>query len=568
MGLNISALEKANKNLIIKILKDKMRETVRADNVSLVDLFFNEDVEVKVLDIEWLLPFHASKFELNSPTDRITFFANFKITPKDKSYSFDSYIEKNILSKDTGKSKKLNVRKGESFYAIISGAINFSKLSNNNIQVSPAVGSIQMFQELITKNKKVAQSEFNYLNRKIQKVKRFDSKQDKDEYLTDKIETLNMLDEEGLLDQEAFMERFEAFLSLHDMEEERVWGEYNLVSRRTNQPELMNKAMAIRLNKKQVVNLVKMLSEDYEQTLKSEPRTRKFFTRHGMIPIEFTTTDRGHADPTTRKINLPKLGDWRTGYDGNYSAEVVFHEFAHIIDFNRQSMERNLGRKTARAEVHDMDFTRILDNMLLNYSDYINSKYDFEEHKSLILNNRKDITRFVRNKKDIIYKEALKEKEIRANKKSREDENREMMGIDVNSSPLTIILPDESKKILIDLIRFVIKKGISSSEIMNKQKNHLRIIKKALTTEDVRLSKDEMKTLLTAVKMFRKDHDRSLGFQDRLKHSTAIMDFVKNLEKLIDGSYAKQPKEDVVIEHYDDTAIIPDEQERLKIVGY
>jgi hypothetical protein len=247
-------------------------------------------------------------------------------------------------------------------YAFVKGTIDFSELSEQKVVVSESDNSIHIPVIEISDDKSKVEKTWKLNKNEINNVLSEQKIKDERDYISEKIDALNQLAELDMLDDEGFMIRLEYILKLSHHETSRVWGEYNQVSRICKQPVLMNKAMAIPLSKIQVVGLVKKLSIEYAKQLQSIISIRQHLSRTGgIVPVVFGVTMRGHADPNNFHINLPKLGDWRMGYSGKYSAELVFHEFAHVVDFGRNSR----GSSGARSDVHRHDFVHILDNILL-----------------------------------------------------------------------------------------------------------------------------------------------------------------------------------------------------------
>ena len=89
----------------------------------------------------------------------------------------------------------------------------------------------------------------------------------------------------------------------------------------------MNKAMSIPLTKNEVALLIDDLKKKFAKNLKANKTEN--------VNLVFSTTIRGHANNVSKEIVLPKLGDWRFGYTDQYSAELVFHEFSHLLDYGR-----------------------------------------------------------------------------------------------------------------------------------------------------------------------------------------------------------------------------------------
>ena len=179
----------------------------------------------------------------------------------------------------------------------------------------------------------------------------------------------------GNIDESLYLKKIELLCILSKRDVEKVWGEYNIVQQITSQPVLMNKAMSIPLTKNEVAILLDDLKKKYFIKLKANNTEN--------VNLIFSTTIRGHAKEVSKEIVLPKLGDWRFGYKNLYSAELIFHEFAHLLDYGRIKVQ-----KYGKTDIHKHDFVRILDNMLLEYKSWIESN----KHKVNLL--MKNGTRF------------------------------------------------------------------------------------------------------------------------------------------------------------------------------
>jgi hypothetical protein len=178
------------------------------------------------------------------------------------------------------------------------------------------------------------------------------------------------------IDDELFLEKVILLQKVAKIEKpKKVVYEYGSVSSITDQPVLMNMCFTIFLTKKQVVGLVNDLSTRYKNIIENiitENVSNQFRLNNYKVPVVFGNKERGHADSTKFEILLPKLGDWRTGYRDLYTAELVFHEFSHVLDFGRKMTKYG----TATFDVHRHDFVDIFDSVLLDYKDWILDKYN------------------------------------------------------------------------------------------------------------------------------------------------------------------------------------------------
>ena len=149
----------------------------------------------------------------------------------------------------------------------------------------------------------------------------------------------------GNIDESLYLKKIELLCILSKRDVEKVWGEYNIVQQITSQPVLMNKAMSIPLTKNEVAILLDDLKKKYFIKLKANNTEN--------VNLIFSTTIRGHAKEVSKEIVLPKLGDWRFGYKDVYSAELVFHEFSHLLDYGRAVVQ-----KYGKTDIHKHDFVR------------------------------------------------------------------------------------------------------------------------------------------------------------------------------------------------------------------
>jgi hypothetical protein len=192
----------------------------------------------------------------------------------------------------------------------------------------------------------------------------------------------------GLIDESLYLKKIEMLCLLSGNDVDRVWGEYSLVQQITKQPVLMNKAMSIPLTKNEVSLLINDLTLKYKMELKANKIEK--------VNLVFSTSIRGHAKEVSKEIVLPRLGDWRFGYKNVYSAELVFHEFAHLLDYGRIKVQ-----KYGKTDIHKHDFVRILDKMLESYSKFIEGKYIPSRQREQILNNSELLVNFHANREEI-----------------------------------------------------------------------------------------------------------------------------------------------------------------------
>ena len=210
--------------------------------------------------------------------------------------------------------------------------------------------------------------------------------------------------EKNGIDEQLYIRKIELLCILADIDVQKVWAEYSIVQQITKQAVLMNKAMSIPLTKNEVSSLIDDLNKKYQVKLKAE--------KIQNVNLVFSTTIRGHAKEVSKEIVLPKLGDWRFGYKNLYSAELIFHEFAHLLDYGRIK-----NQKYGKNDIHKHDFVRILDGILLDYSSWIDSRYIPIRQREQILNNSKLIVDFHVNRQEIEEQDKNRElKEIEEKK--------------------------------------------------------------------------------------------------------------------------------------------------------
>lgn len=398
-----------------------------------------------------------------------------------------------------------------------------------------------------------------------------DVRKNRDYYIS-KIEAINEMEALGLSTDEDFLEKMTIMQQLAGHKPMRVHGEYEKVSRTTKYPVLMNMAMAIPLTKEGVVELVESLSKVYSkqlESLRSFNMATKLKMAGGIVPVRFSLTMRSHADPNRFEMNLAKVGDWRMGRDGTFSAELVFHEFAHIVDFGRNSHAQVRKHSATLSEVHREDFVYILDNMLLKYKDWIIERYDATEHFNQIMNLLPKLSDFRLNQKQIISKIAQEEKKERDALAKEQKEKYDEIGLSENAFPLYLIM-EENMNVKTDFINWALNTFIDNA-IVNDDKAKANALKKKLASEtNVVLNKDEIVLLDTAIKQgSRMAFIRTLDIGSQLSAPPIVKQLEKDVESLSKGELEshKVPKSKLLIDEYDEEFIIGDEDEIAKILS-
>jgi len=337
----------------------------------------------------------------------------------------------------------------------------------------------------------------------------------------------------------------------------RVAYEYGSVADITNQPVLMNKALSIFLTKEQVLGLVQDLSQRYKNlilSIRANNVHNLFKENNYVVPLVFGKTERGHADSLNFKIVLPKLGDWRTGYRDLYTAELVFHEFSHILDSGRK--KRIAGKGT--FDVHRHDFVDIFEKVLLDYKDFINEKYSIQMFREVILNLESWISEFRMTYEQRIKSIKLQEKNRRESLDENKKQELDSFGISENSYPLEIILKDyrtEKLNFLLFCLDKTLNKNIPDYRKSNLLKARIKVLD-AIDGIDGQLifNKDEITEIKNSI--IESDINSWVYNQpqeEQLKLLNPIKDFKDKVKDLAENNLkvVEKPKESLVIEDYD-----------------
>jgi hypothetical protein len=267
----------------------------------------------------------------------------------------------------------------------------------------------------------------------------------------------------GFIDESLYLKKIEMLCLLSGRDVEKVWGEYSIVQQITKQPVLMNKAMSIPLTKNEVSMLIDDLTLKYKMQLKANKIEK--------VNLVFSTSIRGHAKEISKEIVLPRLGDWRFGYKDVYSAELVFHEFAHLLDYGRVKVQ-----KYGKTDIHKHDFVRILDKMLEVYSKFIEQKYTPSRQREQILNNSDLLVNFHVNREEIEEKE--KEQDI----KQLEDKNEQIKnifseaGVSEDNFPIHLLLKEDGENKL-NYLEFAIANYEKSTPISLPLKDNIKLLR-------------------------------------------------------------------------------------------
>lgn len=260
------------------------------------------------------------------------------------------------------------------------------------------------------------------------------------QFIIEKIEAINDLDDLDVLSDEGYMERYYSLLKLAGHKKQKVWGEYDWVSSNATIPVLFSKATSIPLSRNEVINLLDDLAKKYKTQLLRNVGSERIKREGNLVPLRFSDDIGAHYNPEYTEIKFYKYGDWRFGYHGVFCAETVFHEFAHLLDSNRV--------KYANIDAHDDMFVRLLEDVLYNYSGWINDRYKKNNHINQILMNSNLMMVWSSSKNEFIKKEVEKKSNLKKEFESIKKEEAKKLGLTENEYPLRLILKDEEETIL------------------------------------------------------------------------------------------------------------------------
>ena len=325
-----------------------------------------------------------------------------------------------------------------------------------------------------------------------------------------------------LVDEKEYLEKIRLLCLLAGGDVDRVWGEYNLVQNITSQPVLMNKAMSIPLTKNEVALLIDDLSKKYATELRVNNISK--------INLVFSTTLRGHAKQISKEIVLPKLGDWRFGYKEIYSAELIFHEFSHLLDYGRIKRQ-----SYGKSDIHKHDFVRILDRMLEKYKEFIESKYLPIRQREQILNNSKLLTDFHVNQEQIIAEDIKKEEDLLLKKKEEEESKYSELGLSENSFPIHALM-NEDKELKLKYIQFLLDNYESSALISLQLKENISSLKKQLEDDKPILNKVQIDLLVNALDKSKvNDFLLKLPLMQQIKSGSILRKFNEEIRDMSKG---------------------------------
>lgn len=352
----------------------------------------------------------------------------------------------------------------------------------------------------------------------------------------------------GLIDEPLYLKKIEMLCLLSGRDVDRVWGEYSIVQQITKQPVLMNKAMSIPLTKNEVSLLIDDLTSKYKMQLKANYIEK--------VNLVFSTSIRGHAKEISKEIVLPKLGDWRFGYKDVYSAELVFHEFAHLLDYGRVKVQ-----KYGKTDIHKHDFVRILDNMLETYSKFIEGKYIPSRQREQILSNSELLVDFHSNREEIEAKD--KEQELKQIAEKNEQVKNMLLeaGISDDNFPIHLLLQEDGENKL-NYLEFAIANYEKTTPMSLQLKENIKLLRENLSSNKSNLNKIQVNLLVSSLdKLKLNDYLLKLPLMQQLKSAAVLRKFSDEVRELSKGKISSlEANDSFKIRTYD-------EAEKLKKRG-
>jgi hypothetical protein len=366
---------------------------------------------------------------------------------------------------------------------------------------------------------------------------------DKKELLANIIDIENR-ELKGFIDESLYLKKIEMLCLLSGRDVEKVWGEYSIVQQITKQPVLMNKAMSIPLTKNEVSMLIDDLTLKYKMNLKANKIEK--------VNLVFSTSIRGHAKDISKEIVLPRLGDWRFGYKDVYSAELVFHEFSHLLDYGRVAVQ-----KYGKTDIHKHDFVRILDNMLETYSKFIEGKYIPSRQREQILNNSELLVDFHANRDEIEANDKEQELKQIAEKNEQIKNILSEAGISEDNFPIHLLLQEDGESKL-NYLQYVIANYEKSTPISLPLKENIKLLRENLIAEKSNLNKIQINLLVSALdKSKLNDYLIKLPLMQQLKFATILRKFSEEVRELSRGKISSlEGKEAYKIRTYDEAEIL------------
>ena len=517
----------------------------------LIQLSKENSVEINIQDYEYYLPQNIRFLDIKSTDNLETFSVSFYGSILSENGFEVPYIDSSSAS------KKFESKPNKKFGVITHIEVSYKIIGDDEIDVM-SVNSISNF----FKTESDALSEWKTTKERIIQSKIIASVSPNSNLLEkiDAIEMaedlMNSIGEE--IEEDLFLEKVIMLQKVANIKSpKRVVYEYGSVAQITNLPVLMNKSLSIFITKEQVLGLVQDLSRRYKDiilSIRAYNVHNLFVANNYVVPMVFGKTERGHADSYSFKIVLPKLGDWRTGYKNLYTAELVFHEFAHILDSGREKTIRG----KATFDVHRHDFVNIFEKILLDYKDYINEKYSIQMFRDMILNLDSWMDEFNMNYEKRVASIKLQEKNRRDTlEESKRDESYDV-GITDNSFPLNIILKDYKKEklnYLLFCLENTLNKNIPDYRKSSLLKARIKVLD-AIEKIDETLIFDKQEITEIKNSIIESDTNSWIStqpFEEQVKLLNPIKDFRDKVKDLADNKLkvVEKPKETLVIEDYD-----------------
>ena len=545
--INLNDLENKGSEFVKKVITNSNQLNSSDFLKRIIDLIKKNIVEIDIQEFQYYLPkqirfIDSNKIISDKQTFGLSVFGSVLLNENMSIPLLDS--EDNFVSFDA---KKFNL--------ILHLEVSYNQVDKNEIDVI----NIYTF-GYYYESEKESYKEWETIKQMIIDAKKIDEISPNSNLL-EKIDTIEVAEDLMRsigedIDEDLFLEKVILLQKVADIKDYKtVFYEYGSVSKITKQPVLMNKAFSIFLTKEQVVGLIADLSDKYRkiiENIRAENIHNLFKANDYVVPIVFGKTERGHADSTKFEIVLPKLGDWRTGYRDLYTAELVFHEFSHILDSGRRMTERN----KATFDVHRHDFVELFDMVLVDYKEWINKNYNPQLMRDMILYLKNWITEFKVGYDSRINAIKKQEKTRMLSIQEDEDEIKENLGISKNSFPIDILLENDKEEKL-KFMLFALERDMDKSMADNFKRSLLNARIKILDFQDniepkIILDKQELETLLKSLENTETNlyiRDRSLD--DGIKIMNLTKDFKNKLQMLSENKLPfEKKKETIVIEDY------------------
>jgi hypothetical protein len=545
--INLNDLENKGSEFVKKVITNSNQLNSSDFLKRIIDLIRKDIVQINIQEFEYYLPkqirfIDSNKIISDKETFGLSVFGSVLLNENMSIPLLDS--EDNFISFED---KKFNF--------ILHLEVSYNQVGKNEIDVI----NIYTF-GYYYESEKESYKEWGTIRQMITDAKKIDEISPNSNLL-EKIDTIEVAEDLMRsigedIDEDLFLEKVILLQKVADIKDYKtVFYEYGSVSKITSQPVLMNKSFSIFLTKEQVVGLIADLSDKYRkiiENIRAENIHNLFKANNYVVPIVFGNTERGHADSTKFQIVLPKLGDWRTGYRDLYTAELVFHEFSHILDSGRRMVERN----KATFDVHRHDFVKLLDMVLLDYKEWINKNYNPQIMRDMILYLKNWVTEFKIGYDLRINAIKKQEKTRMLSIKEEEQDILKNLGVSKNSFPIDILLENDKEE-KIKFMLFSLERDLNKSMPDTFKRSLLNTRIKILDFQDniepkIILDKQELETLLKSLDYTEiNTYIKNRSLDDEIKIMNLTKDFKNKLEMLSENKLPfEKKKEDIVIEDY------------------